>query len=206
MKEMCKNAAWEWPVTAEWFRWCVVPHSHHMCLSLSLSLCPPLLLKSLLLSIPCYQPGCRHGDRPRRGAHEAQTACLTLSFLSVLSARGRTPSGGAIQCDKLLSHPKKTACARTPSHAWSWRKHIRMCCYQNLSHICRHATNHTDILNTGLTPVWMCTNTMQTEYLSFSLSVFSYAFHKLHVHLRGWLCVYWLAYYYKQLMSDTGTW
>lgn len=84
--------------------------THALSLHLSLSLCTLRLSSSpSFLSLPCYQPGCRRGGRPRRGAHEAQTACLPLFFLSVLSARDRTPSGGAIQCDKLPSHPKKTA-------------------------------------------------------------------------------------------------
>lgn len=61
----------------------------------------------LLLSVfdPCispfsYQAECRHADRLRRGAHEAQTAFLLLPFLCSLSLRLNT-TGAVIQCSKL---------------------------------------------------------------------------------------------------------
>lgn len=135
---------WEWAVTAEWLQCCVVPQRHHMCFFLCLC---PLRISSgpSFLSIPVISQGAGMGtarrEVPRRLTLPAYLSPFSLFFLLEVQHH----QGGAIQCDKLRSHPKKTA--RTHSPAWSW-ENTRKYSYKNIPHICIHASNPADILST----------------------------------------------------------
>lgn len=81
-----------------------------------------------LFLLHCYQLGCRHGARLQRGHGEAETPSLPLPSLCSFSWRSNSVRG-VIQCDKLLSHPKKKAHAG--SCAWSWKN-------RNSAFMCAH--------------------------------------------------------------------
>lgn len=178
--------------------------------SFSLSLCPLCISSSpSFLSIPRYQPGCRPGDRPRSGAHEAQTAWLTFSFLSVLSVWGRTPSGGVILCDKLLSHPKKTARAHTCTLDLE-KTHENVFLQDFFTHMQR--SNHTDILSAhkhwcAQTPEYnichLCAHVCAFSGCLCSIRAIKGDPWIVRVHLRQCVCVYWLAFNYEQSMRMT---